>query len=125
MAIKGFDFGQRRVFAVDLAEFEQRCRLNRSLEVQMQLRLGELTNEGVGRAEGYGCHLSDCRFLIEVLRDAASSSRQFFPLQFGVLVSGQRRAHEREDHPQIAGIVGNAGPAISLVRCFVGPTGED
>jgi hypothetical protein len=36
--------------------------------VQVQLRLGELTDEGVGRADGYGSHLFDCRFLGKVLR---------------------------------------------------------
>jgi hypothetical protein len=71
VAVESFDLGERGVVAVQLAQFEQGCGFDRALEMQVQFRLGELTDEGVGRADRYGSHLFDCSFLGEDLRGRA------------------------------------------------------
>ena len=58
VAVQGFDLGESSVIAVQLAKFEQRSRLDRTLQVQVQLRLWKLTDEGIGRAERHGGHPS-------------------------------------------------------------------
>ena len=70
VAVKGLNLGQSGVLAVQLAEFEQRCGLDRAFEMQVQLRLGELTDESIGRTQRRR-HFSDCRFLPEDLRERA------------------------------------------------------
>src|SRR5882724_4684322 len=50
VSIKRLHFRDSSPFAVPLAQFEQGGRLNRALQMQMQLRLGQLTDESVGRA---------------------------------------------------------------------------
>ena len=47
------------MIAVEFAEFEKGRWFDRAFEMQMQFRLGELTDEGVGRAERHGSHLFD------------------------------------------------------------------
>ena len=50
VAIQGLGFRQRGLVAVTLAQLEQRRWFDRALQVQMQLGLRKLTDEGVGRA---------------------------------------------------------------------------
>ena len=78
VAVQRLDLGQRGAFAVELAEFEQRRGLDRALQVQVQLRLGELTDEGIRRAERHGSHPVDCRFLLEDLREIGPSDSEIF-----------------------------------------------
>ena len=48
--VERFCFGERRGVAVALPEFEQGGRLNCALQMQVQLRLGKLTNKSAGRS---------------------------------------------------------------------------
>ena len=52
VVVERLNFGKSRVLAVQLAEFEQRSRLDRALKVQVQLRLRQLTDKSIGRASG-------------------------------------------------------------------------
>ena len=48
--VQRLDFGQSSAITMALAEFEQRRGIDRSLQMQMQLRFRKLTDKGVGRA---------------------------------------------------------------------------
>ena len=78
VAVKRLNLGQRGSIAVEFAEFEQGSGLDRPLEVQVQLRLGELADEGIRWASRYGSHLLDCSFSTQDLRESGRSSTRRF-----------------------------------------------
>src|ERR1035438_7443921 len=90
VSVKRLDFGEGRVVAMEFPKFEQRSRFDRALQVQVQLRLWKLTDESIGRAERYGSHPFNCRFLTEDLREWGELIPTIFPLQFAVLIDRKR-----------------------------------
>src|SRR5208337_152896 len=68
VGVEGLDVGEGGAFAMTRAEFEESSRIDGTLEVQVQLRLGELTDEGIGRTIRGSGHAHDCRFLTGDLR---------------------------------------------------------
>ena len=83
VVVERLNLGKSRVVAVQLTEFQERGRLDRALKVQMQLRLRQLTDKSIGRAQRHGSHPLDCRFLTKDLRGNGDLAGEDFSATIG------------------------------------------
>ena len=83
VVVERLNLGKSGVVAVQLAEFKERGRLDRALQVQVQLRLRQLTDKSIGRAQRHGSHPVDCRFLTKDLRGNGDLAGEDFSATIG------------------------------------------